>query len=316
MSDAATPGDVLSREELDALLSSLAEERADLERRDGAGSPFRREKRARARKPALPSLMRGIEWFAFQHGRTLSSTYQTRVVISVIGWEESSTHEFADVLLPTDRVVAFEMGEGGPQGFLLVARPLLFTWLELAFGAKALSARLAPPRRPYTRIEERFLRRVGAELLGVLERSLKELCPGPYRLTALEDAERLRDRAATPCLLASLDLSGLGDVCRLRFAFPLAPFKAHDAPHAVAASGAERSRVARNVLEMPVTMRAEVGSAELSLARLAGLRVGDVVTIDRSDAADLVLRIDGPAKFRAVRGAVGKRLAVQVTERI
>lgn len=316
MSDAAAPGDVLSREELDALLSSLAEERADLERRDGAGSPFRREKRARAKKPVLPSLLRGIEWFSLQHGRTLSSTYQTKVILSIIGWEESTTHEFADMLLPTDRLVAFEMGPGGPQGFLLVARPLLFTWLELAFGAKALAPRLSPPRRPYTRIEERFLRRVGGELLGVLERALKDLCPGPYRLVSLDDAERLRDRSATTCLVASLDLTGLGDVCRLRFALPIAPFAAHDAPHAVAASGAERSRVAGTVLDMNVTLRAEVGTAELTLSRLAGLRVGELIAIDRTDAADLVLRVEGPAKFRAVRGAVGRRLAVQVTDRM
>lgn len=315
MSDAAAPGEVLSREELDALLASLAEERSEQERRE-AGSPFAKAKRARPRKPALPALLRAFEWFALQQGRTLSSTYQTKVVISILGWDESTLHELADLLLPSDRVAAFEVGDGGHVGHLLIARPLVFTWLELAFGSKAGSPRLAPPRRPYTRIEERFLRRLSAEVLSVLERALKELVSGSLRLVGLEDAERLRERPATPVLLASLDLTGLGEVCRLRFALPIAAFADLVPASQPAMSGDEISRVARTVLEVPVTLRAEVGTAELTLARLAGLRPGEVIPIERSDGAELVLRVDGPAKFRAMRGAIGRRLAVQVTERL
>ena len=46
------------------------------------------------------------------------------------------------------------------------------------------------------------------------------------------------------------------------------------------------------------------------------MQVGDVIEIDGRDDGALVLRIEGAAKFSALRGSSGARLAVQIVDRL
>jgi flagellar motor switch protein FliM len=46
------------------------------------------------------------------------------------------------------------------------------------------------------------------------------------------------------------------------------------------------------------------------------LQAGSVVPIDAASDGSLLVRVAGRPKFRAIRGALGQRLAVQLTERI
>jgi flagellar motor switch protein FliM len=55
---------------------------------------------------------------------------------------------------------------------------------------------------------------------------------------------------------------------------------------------------------------------ELPLRRLASLQVGDLLPLEAADGEGLVVRVENEPKFRAERGSVGKRLAVQLLERL
>ncbi len=70
------------------------------------------------------------------------------------------------------------------------------------------------------------------------------------------------------------------------------------------------------MLEMALDFRAEIGSVEMSLADLSSLSEGDVIAIEPIDGDELVATVGGIPKFHAIRGAVGRRLAVQLTQRI
>ena len=60
----------------------------------------------------------------------------------------------------------------------------------------------------------------------------------------------------------------------------------------------------------------EAGTADVTLAQLSRLQVGDVLDLDASEAGLLTVRVEGRPKFSAVRGAVGGRAALQIVNHV
>ena len=63
-------------------------------------------------------------------------------------------------------------------------------------------------------------------------------------------------------------------------------------------------------------LRSPRSSIEMSLAELTNLRTGSIIPLDATESGDLLVKVEGQPKFRGVRGAVGNKVAVQLTERL
>jgi flagellar motor switch protein FliM len=311
-------GQVLTREELDALLASLAEESREREAAERPSGPFRRDvKRSVGRSgSALPALGRVLEQWAVDRGRSLSTTYQTPITCVLASWESVTQGELAETVLPEDRIAVFELGPPRSHGFLLPSRALLFAQLCLAFGSRPAGARAPAPTREYTRIEKRFLRFLCEQTLASLQDVWQDVVPARAQLVAVDEPQRLLDDAHETVLLASFELEGLAEFARLRLALPMAPFQRLQTAPKVVSAAPQRSDLAPAVLDTAVQLRVEVGSAELRLSELGRLQVGSVIPITPADDDALIVRVEGRPKFRAIRGTVGRRLAVQLTGRV
>lgn len=68
--------------------------------------------------------------------------------------------------------------------------------------------------------------------------------------------------------------------------------------------------------EIPVQMVVRLGSAELPVADLADLRVGDVILLDQKIDEPLVAAVAGKPLYRGWPGRVGSRQAIQIEDRI
>ncbi|MDJ0789986.1 MAG: FliM/FliN family flagellar motor switch protein [Myxococcota bacterium] len=293
---------LLSKEELAALLDEL---RAD----SPARAAFGESTAAR-----FVPLARILGEFAEDQSRALSTLHQRAILLSLIDVEEVTMREFGAILLPTDRVLELWMEPGDHRLLLLMGRSFVYGWLALAFGAKPDSPMMAVPERPYTRIEERFLRRAAGDLVQQLQttwsfRSQVTIRPGDL----LEPASFMAGTERWG--MASFDVTGLSDLCRLRLLVPQALYGSDSADEA---SGEERAEVAsalqRAVLDMQVRIRAEAGFAQVPLRQVAELQVGDVIPLEPSDVRGLVVRVEDEAKYVGERGTVGGRLAVQLID--
>jgi len=318
VSEAGFHGDVLSREELDALLASLADARDLQEGGEGGVLPGRREIRGgpadRARHTLYPFLARAVAQWAEVQARSLSAVFQTTISLSLSRWEELTLGDLADTIPSADVVAMMETGPPRGLGFLWLGRPLFFSLLALSFGARTPKA-AAPVARSYTGIERRFYRRVADEMVARLNDSWVELMEARSRVLSVEGPERLYEESHERVMLATVDVHGLADFGRLRLALPPAPFQ----PLAHTTARVEPSRradVELAVREMPVSVRVEGGATELTLRDLSNLEVGRILPLDSETPGELLVRVEGRPKFRAVRGAVGSRLAVQVTDRV
>jgi flagellar motor switch protein FliM len=310
----STEAELLSREELDAILSSADSLAAEEPSRLAA--PFR-SARERARSgPRFPELHRAFGWVASRYGRDLASRHQRRIACELSGWEEMGTEEASQYLIESDRVVLFETRPTAATGFLLFSRPVLFGLLALSFGGRRVD-RETVPARPYSRIEQRFLRWLAEGFLPMVESEIEPLRGVRFELGAVGGQAEILDRCTGSLLIATLDLSGLVPIGRIRIALPLVGLEAPPTAKASERSSTDKAPASIETLvqEVGLDLRVELGSADITLRRLGELQPGDLIPLQPSDPDGYLVRVEGREKFTATPGSVGSRLAVQIQDR-
>ncbi len=298
--------EILTREELAAILASLGPE-------SSAGSPPAAWQQARSGIPRSGPLARSLSRFAHEQGRELSTLYQRPISFDLLSCEAMSGGEFAGSMISQDRAVRMAIRPEGQTGAILIGRSLLFAWLTMALGGPPETS-LIVPDRPYSPIEQRFLRMFAAELSNQLGRAFQDSRALHIEVQDVLEPELVAEAASSRLWIASFDVTGFEDVLRLRIALP-APWvelldRSGDA--SFEGEGLLRSRLR----DTPVAVRAEIGGADVALRRIAELQVGDTIPLDPVEGGSLLLRLEDHPKFRAVPGSVGSRLAVQVVEEI
>ena len=156
-----------------------------------------------------------------------------------------------------------------------------------------------------------MLRRLVGDWLSVIGAHLPGDEERKPRIRGIEPARALGDWPGARVVFWSVEVEGLGELGRLRLAWPLDALTRPVEP-AKARGPAPGDPLHGLLLDAPVVLCAEVGTADVSLSRLAGLEVGDVLPIDVRDDGRLIVRIEGRPKFDAIRGAVGNRAAIQI----
>ncbi|MEM7409184.1 MAG: FliM/FliN family flagellar motor switch protein [Myxococcota bacterium] len=290
---------ILSRDELAALLDAIANE-------GGEETPWPRKRPAPPRKGPIA---RALSGFAEEQTRLLSTLHQRSLRFSVFAYEPLGTAEFAGSMLPEDLAIVFEMQPSGERGLLVVSRAFFYGWLTIALGG-ANGVSLQVPSRGYSSVEQRFLRILGTEICQQLGRSLREFAAVDLRVDDVVGPELLGDDVPSRLYVASLDVAGFDEVARLRIGLPSAWVESFAAP--AGKSGAPGHELAAALRETPIAVHAEIGHADLGLRRIAALQVGDTLTLDPVPGGEVLVRLEDRPKFRAVRGAIGSRLAVRV----
>lgn len=295
----------LSREELDALLEEMPRllEEESAERDSGAS------------RLADIELQRANQEFAFDAGLLLSNRHQRVIHLALIGHREIEAHELAELMLPTDVCAAFRVLPKDEVGFLLLSRPLFFQLLGMTFGAGPTIKPTRPPTREYTRIERRFYERSTREILERLETAWKHVAPVELAWGRLASRAAVAEASERSALLATFDVKGLAEPCRLRVVIPLEPFQRADRARLPQRSPGPTGQGV-SLSEVPIRLRARVGSVEMSLAEAAALRPGQIVRLDAPGDGSVEIQIGDEVRFKGLAGTQGPRRAVQLTEEL
>lgn len=295
---------VLSREELDALLEEMPQLLEQEE--DGSGA-------ARTR-PTDVGLERANQEFAFEAGLLLSNRHQRVIHLGLIGHREIETSELAELMLPTDMAASFRVLPKDHEGFLLLSRPFFFHLLAMSFGAGPTMKPTRPPTREYTRIERRFYTRAALEMLKNLENAWKRLLPVEVAFGQLATRSAVAEATDGRAIMATFDVKGLAETCRIRVAIPVEPFQRADRTLPKERAGM-LGKPGVSLLEVPLALRAQVGTIEMSLGDVARLEKGQILELEAPSDGSLEIRIGGKTRFKGVAGVQGARRAVQLTER-
>lgn len=296
--------DILSREELDALLAEMPSLLA--ERDAGEADPTSQESDL--------ELERANELFGFEYGRALSNRHERVIQFVLIGQREIELAEVAELMLPTDLAGVFQLQPKGLTGLMLLSRPFFFEMLCTLFGAGANIKPIRPPTREYTRIERRFYMRIVKEMLAKLEEQWQGLEPVTLAWIGTQGRPLIAKSEARSAFLATFDVRGFSQTCRVRIAIPSEAFRKAGATPVRAAKTAAQPAV--SLLDVPIQLRAQVGTVELTLGEVGRLEVGQSVVLDVPSDGSLTVRIGEREKFRGIAGTRGSRRAVQLQERI
>jgi len=301
---AAAETGVLSRDELDALLAEmpalLAEHAAESE---GASSP-----------ESDLELERANEAFGFEYGRMLSNRHERVLQLSLIGHRPIELAELAELMLPTDVVASFQIQPKGHPALLLLSRPFFFQMLCMLFGAGAGIKPVRPPTREYTRIERRFYARIAKEMLARLEEQWQALGASALAWNGILPRSSVGELPPSAASLATFEVRGFSEPCRVRIAVPVdALRRAGSAP---ARTGKPALAAGVSLQDVPIRLRARVGTVELSLAEVGRLAVGQSIPLEVEQDGLLTVQVGDRDRFRGIAGTRGSKRAVQLQERI
>jgi flagellar motor switch protein FliM len=284
----------LTREELAAFLADPA----------CADRPARRIPGTRRLRP----VERALAEFAEEQSRLAATVHQRPIRFELLGCDSMPVGDFAAALADADRAFTLRIDGVRDVGAIVMGRTLLFGWLTMAFGSPA-NLSVPVPRRAYTRIELRVLRRLVGELVEQMNRSLAVMLPARCDVGEVLEPERLPERVSPRLLTAAFDVEGLGEPGRLRIGFPQSWIQ--DDEQTTPVRSEARVDVGR-LMEMPLEVRAEVGHAELPLRRLTALKPGDVIPIEGFAGGRILVRIADAPRFKAVRGSAGAQAAIRI----
>jgi flagellar motor switch protein FliM len=325
------PAQLLSQEEVDALLRSLKGGEIPLtvpeekERKGVAEKYPRYDFRKVGRfisKMRLPSLEVVHRRFATEARSILSAALQKIIDVGMIDVTVGEFGSFIDnVPLPASFVV---ISLKPLRGFALIVidGPLVLSMIDILLGG--IGRPLKAEGRELTRIEQRLLRRVISTLLKVYQSSWDPIIHLEPEIVRIESHPQFAMIVPETDLIVSTryDLD-LGMVTgRMYIGIPysiLEPIKdqlqSRYQPSGLEIDEKWLERLIKRLSECPVSVIAELGRARITLRELLALKEGDVLKLNAEpDQPSALVYVQGVPKYVGLPGILNESKAVMVTK--
>jgi flagellar motor switch protein FliM len=319
---------VLSQDEIDALLKGIAEGDVGLESEEASTStslevrPFDLATMARSKKEELPTLQFVYDRF----GKALTSAltlFIEREVEVVAGKVQNTEYRELTKNLPLPTNLNLVTTEN-LRGFLILIfdAKLIFSVLETIFGGSRLSAPKIEGRE-FTRIELKVVKKLMDVVLLELEKawspvyelrckySRSEMNPNYLAIVAPEETVSLCEFTVTVD-----DVSSWMKVC-----VPYAILEPVKNLLVVAPSREDREikqrwdrQLKNRILEVPLELTALIGRRRMSLHEFVSLKEGSVILVDRHVNDPMPLEINSRTRLKGKLGLFKGNKAVKIEE--
>ncbi|MCR4402735.1 MAG: flagellar motor switch protein FliM [Firmicutes bacterium] len=319
--------EILSQEEINALLSSFAKQEVERAAKSGNGKkkqvrPYDFRRPDKLSKEQLRTIEMIHETFARLLTTWMSTYLRLPVRVTLTSSEQMSFDEFSSSLPIPGVIAVFNISPPDGEAILSLEPLLAFGMLDRVLGGPG-QAKGKP--RELTDIEQRLMQDLTAKVLDLLTRAWSDVTAFSARLENIVASPQFAQITAETETVGTVSLQvTLGEITggvTLCYPYPvLQPvlprlvatrwFKKQTGRGAEASSAeAIRQRLAN--VQVPVTV--ELGQATVLVGDFLDLAVGDIIKLDSRRGEDLVVRVGGGAKFVARPGVIGKRLAFQVS---
>ena len=342
-------GDILSQEEIDALLASVgsaapappAPPPPSSQAPSGAGAgiqgargergkpavgderkvsiyDFRRPDRVS--KDQMRVLQNLHEGFSRVLSTTLTSYLRTLIEVELVSVDQLTYNEFVMSVTNPSCIYIFQMEPLSGNAIFEINPSLVFFMIDRLFGGPGKAMQY---NRELTDIERSVMNKIVERLLQDLKEAWEYLGIFHPKIESYENNPQFVQiaPASETVILISFELrsrhsSGLMSMC-MPYMF-LEPVMGNlSAENWISSSrGATadtRKIVERELSGTPVELKAILGRTALSLRQILGLQKGDTLVMEKSLNSDLVLAAGGKARFLCKPGQVHGRKCVQVT---
>ena len=319
-------GDVLSQNEIDALLNALSSGELDVDEIKENG-----EKQVKDYDFARPSKfskehLRTLEIIFEHYGRLLSTNLpvylRKNVQIEVMNSEAVTYQEFSNAL--SNPVLLGIVNFAPLQGSIIIemATNLGYAIVDRMLGGKGEALEKV---REYSEIELLILERIFVVCVNLLHEPWQNVVEIHPRLERIETNSQYAQIISPSEMIAIItinvkigDVEGLMNIClpfitvedvidKLNTKYWYANMQQYDET-----DYAEAIEVLIRKAQIP--LKAVLGSSTISVSDFSMLQVGDIIRLDRKAEEELDVYVGNIKKFAALPGASGDNYAVRVTE--
>jgi len=327
--------DILSQEEVDALLSAVSAggeseqeeikpvELDDAEAEDSSGKTlalydFRRPDRVS--KDQMRTLQNLHEGYARQFSTSLTNFLRTFVDIELVSVDQLTYSEFVMSISNPSCIYVFQMEPLEGKAIMEINPSLVFFIIDRLFGGQG---RPSEQNRELTMIEQNVITRIVARGLSDLKDIWEHIGVFSPKIDAYETNPQFVQIAPSgeTVILISLEVrmqnaSGLMSLC-----FPyilLENVITNLSGESWMSSQTQVSPESREMLEkelqdITIPVRAKVGNTKISIRDLLQLENGDVLCLDKPAKSELEVEIGDKTKFAAKSGVIGRKKAIRIT---
>ena len=327
--------DILSQDEIDALLSATGSDEGD----SGAVAASTAPSAGASNRPIITYDFKHPSRVSKDQTRTLEnlhsnlarmmassfSTMQRSVVDCDIAFVDQTTYaEFIMSLSNPSCSYTFTIEPLGGPAIIDFSLPVAYSFIDRQFGGSGGN----PPSeaRPLTAIERTVMTKVVTRTLADLEATWEALLKIQVSDAELETNPEFMQVAApsdTVVLIAfevnSQHASGLVNLCYPYFTLEPVMAYLNVQTWASRERGKRESQREERMLQLDrvhAPVKVVVGRTTVSLGEVLNLQEGDVLRLDTTLNEDAVVYVGDRPKFLARPGLMGKRRAIQLTDHI
>jgi len=324
--------DILSQEEVDALLTAVSEGELPIETAEEpaerihvAKYDFKRPERVS--KEEMRGFQTLSELFARDLSTALGGSLRAVARASVISVEQVTYDEYViSISNPTSyNIVQIPPLEGNV--ILEFSPSLIFPIIDRMLGGRGS---LISENRELTEIEQKLTTKIIEIVLDTLVRAWRHLENFKWKLIAQEnDPQIVQIVVGSEIVLALRFEINVGDIAgTMSFCMPAvviepvlekvgAEYTFYGARPQYADSETIEA-LAEIVVRTKATVEANMAGSVISVSDLMGLQVGDIIRLDNSvaDESSITVNVCGKSKFKAKQGRIGNKQAIQIVSRI
>lgn len=319
--------DVLSQNEIDALLAALSSGEMDAdelkkEETEKRVRSYDFKRAVRFSKDHIRSLTRIHENFARYLTTYFSAQLRTFVHISVVQVEQLPYDEFIRSIPKMTILNIFEAEPLEGRLVMEVHPNIAYAMLDrLLGGVGAAPSKISA----LTEIETTIMERIFSGCFDSLKEAWKTVLDIDPRMEALETNPQFMQIVSPNETIALISLSTkIGDTTgMINLCIPhvvIEPIMSKLSVHQWFVSEKkvrdeqELAAIRTRVSQTKLPIIAELGESSLSIAEFLGLTVGDVIALNRTTESGLSIKVGNMIKFVGSPGVVKDRVAVQIDE--
>jgi flagellar motor switch protein FliM len=312
---------ILSQEEIDALLTSVDKGEVDLKvdkKAKAKAEPYDLTSRSMLLRYQFYALEEVYDKFADLLNNLLSTSLRKSIEVKFVSRQMVKFEEFlGDFSSPTSFNI-FNMEPLIGSSLLVIEPGLVFSLIDCMFGG---DGKPVAQVREFTLIEQRMMRKFAVEVLDSLKKAIYIVHPVKILLEKTETKPEFVHMVGSNDLVIAVVFSVKADEFsgELHLCIPylvLEPIREKLSSRYFMEKGIAHSftdKIRNSLNATNITLIAELGRTSYTIRDILNLRAGDILKLNTGPQDLLTINVEDVPKYQGVPGVVKGNRAVQVT---
>ncbi|GER94454.1 flagellar motor switch protein FliM [hot springs metagenome] len=316
--------DILSQEEVDALLKGIAEGAVETEKVEEVSGikPYDFTGQEKIVRGRMPSLDIANERLARNFRLSLSAAIRRMVDVTNVTVNITKFYDFMRGVPFPSSINVFKMEPLRGFGLLVFDAPMIFSLIEFFFGGTG-KGYYKPEGREFTPIEQKIIHKVVMMFFNDMEEAWKPIYPIVPTYVRSEMNPQFVTIVTPVDVVIKVEfvLEIEGKQCRAFLCIPygtVEPIK----EKLYSAFSADRDeldikwleRLKERLKEIPVTVTGRLGDTRVTVQNVLDMKVSDVIILNRRVDEDIDILVEGIPKFKGRFGIYKGSYALKITK--